>query len=449
MELDTIHTGNALDILKTLPDRSIHACITSPPYWGLRDYGIRDQLGLENTPEAYVQKLVEIFSEVRRVLHDDGTLWLNMGDSYASGKGTCRNPGGGKNSLSRKGAYPLDKGNVSVLKACGLKQKDLVGIPWRVVFALQADGWYLRSDIIWHKPNPMPESVKDRPTKSHEYIFFLTKSRKYYFDQEAVKEPTTGNAHHRGNGVNPKAQNWRTPAGWDTSTGKGGHGSFHKQGREKGHIIKPRQNESFSATVTNIIASRNLRSVWTITSEPFPGNHFATFPQKLIEPCIKAGTSEKGCCPECGAPWKRVVRKIGKVKQRWPGASVIKAQYGTVGKTSVLATGYTAMKCTVGWQLTCNHNLEPVPCAVLDPFMGSGTTAVVAKKLGRHFVGIELNPAYVRMAKKRVKQECKERHHNDEVIFHGKFCRIPKLQAEAAYRNSAPQDLRSSCRSGV
>ena len=193
--------GDCLELLRTLPDASAHCCVTSPPYWGLRDYGVDGQLGLEKTPEEYVAKMVEVFREVRRVLVDDGTLWLNLGDSYASGKGTCFNPGGGSSSFSvntkANNVHPLDRGNKSTLAKSGLKPKDLVGTPWRVAFALQADGWYLRQDIIWHKPNPMPESVTDRCTKAHEYIFLLSKNGRYYFDQESILEPCSPGTHAR------------------------------------------------------------------------------------------------------------------------------------------------------------------------------------------------------------------------------------------------------------
>jgi DNA modification methylase len=189
----TILQGDVVEQLRTLPDCSVQCVCTSPPYWGLRDYGVEGQIGLEKTPEGYTQKMVDVFREVRRVLRDDGTLWLNLGDSYASGKGTCYNPGGGEESLGQErkaeGCHPLDRGNKSTLSESGLKPKDLVGIPWRVAFALQSDGWYLRSDIIWSKPNPMPESVTDRPTKAHEYVFLLSKKAKYYYDADAVREP--------------------------------------------------------------------------------------------------------------------------------------------------------------------------------------------------------------------------------------------------------------------
>ena len=264
--------GDALEVLRQIPDDVVQCCVTSPPYWGLRDYGIDGQLGLEKTPEEYVAKMVEILGEVRRVLRPDGVLWLNLGDSYASGKGSCYNPGGGETSWKtyreRKtaGVPPLDRGNVSTLRQCGLKPKDLIGIPWRVAFALQADGYWLRQDIIFHKPNPMPESVTDRCTKAHEYVFMLTKSARYYFDREAVAEP----ASNAGKPI-------KMPDGMATYSGA--HGSIHKEGRERG-----RPNASVQQP------TRNRRSVWTIPVEPYREAHFAVFPTALVEPCILAGS---------------------------------------------------------------------------------------------------------------------------------------------------------------
>ena len=259
--------GDCREVLKTLPDGSVNCCVTSPPYFGLRDYKVDGQIGLEQTPDAYVAELVAVFREVRRVLADDGTLWLNLGDSYASGKGTCYNPGGGESSLDghaalkKAGAYKLDRGNKSTLAASGLKPKDLIGIPWRVAFALQADGWYLRQDIIWHKPNPMPESVRDRCTKAHEYIFLLSKQARYYWDQEAIAEDATCAGRildYTGDQKNNNAD----PVLMAT--------------RPNGRMI----------TVKD---TRNRRSVWTVATQPFSEAHFATFPPKLISPMILAG----------------------------------------------------------------------------------------------------------------------------------------------------------------
>lgn len=246
----TLLIGNCRKVLPTMPSSSVQCCVTSPPYWGLRNYGVAGQLGLESTPEEYVANMVEVFREVQRILRDDGTLWLNLGDSYCAAQGTSP----------------------------GLKPKDLVGIPWRVAFALQADGWWLRSDIIWHKPNPMPESISDRPTKAHDYLFLMTKSARYYYNKDAIMEPATGGAHTRGNsGVNPKA------------VGKNEQ-STDRRRRGFNTRWKVRQNASWSAAVTRTVERRNARTVWTIAPEPFSGAHFATFPTRLVERCILAGS---------------------------------------------------------------------------------------------------------------------------------------------------------------
>jgi DNA modification methylase len=307
--------GDALTILRGLPSGSVRCCVTSPPYWGLRDYGVAGQIGLEATPDEYAARLVALFAEVRRVLTDDGTLWLNLGDSYASGKGTCYNPGGGENSLEgharlkEAGAYKLDRGNKSSLAASGLKPKDLVGIPWRVAFALQADGWYLRSDIVWAKPNPMPESVTDRPTRSHEYVFLLTKSANYYFDGKAIAEETAYGPRER----------------------RSGEGT-------KGAVARATQiQRTHIAGSAGCGETRNARDVWTIATQPYPEAHFATFPEELPRRCILAGSE--------------------------PGDTI------------------------------------------LDPFCGSGTTGAVARRYGRAFVGIELNPEYLALAEKRIGAE--------------------------------------------
>ena len=346
----TLYVGDCIDVLRGLPNNSVQCCVTSPPYWGLRDYqtgtweggdpscnhscggqvqdskapgaiasGVRpgcnasvcrhcgatrkdQQIGLEDTPEAYTARMVEVFSEVRRVLRDDGTLWLNLGDSYSGsgGAGGDYGPGGIKEGQPK---YPGRH-----LKA--LKPKDLVGIPWRVAFALQADGWYLRQDIIWHKPNPMPESVQDRCTKAHEYVFLLSKSARYFYDAEAVLEKCSSN-NYTSRGETDKTRIQCTPGDNREYTGGGRAG-----GRADGQ--------------------RNVRSVWTITTKPYSGAHFATFPPELPERCIKAG------CPEGGT--------------------------------------------------------------VLDPFFGAGTTGQVAAWLRRKCIGIELNPEYAELCRKRLAQ---------------------------------------------
>ena len=291
--------GDVREVLKGLDPESVQCVVTSPPYWGLRDYGVDDQLGLEPTPEEYVENMVSVFQEVKRVLRKDGTVWLNLGDSYFGG-------GRGKDGKYEVAYKSVEDSKPDWSKVSGLKPKDLVGIPWRVALALQADGWWLRSDIIWNKPNPMPEAVKDRPTKSHEYIFLLTKSAKYYYDHEAIKEKG------------------EYPAGT-----KAAKGSTKRYSTDLVNS-RPPEYKVYDGT-------RNKRSVWKITTKPYKEAHFATFPEELPETCIKAGT------------------KRGDV--------------------------------------------------VLDIFAGSGTTLRVASKLGRKGIGIELNPEYIKILKKRCKIE--------------------------------------------
>lgn len=260
--------GDCIESMRTLPEKSINCCVTSPPYFGLRDYGQDGQIGLEASPDEFVAALVAVFREVRRVLRDDGTLWLNLGDSYATGTKAERQPG---NKSFGEGTSKA-QGVARIGTPEGLKTKDLIGIPWRVAFALQADGWYLRQDIIWHKPNPMPESVRDRCTKSHEYIFMLSKSPRYYYDHEAVKEPAVA-THASGNG-------------------------FKRDAREsyKNADGSARGNES---QWSDVGGKRNRRSVWTVSTKPYPGAHFATFPPDLIEPCILAGCPVGGTVIDC------------------------------------------------------------------------------------------------------------------------------------------------------
>jgi len=256
----TLHLGDCLDILPTLEAGSVQTCVTSPPYFGLRDYGMADQIGLETTPDEFVAAMVAVFREVRRVLRDDGTLWLNLGDSYAGTGGQGPQTGAAMKGRSRQRDTVTTAARV---RGPGLKEKDLVGIPWMVAFALRADGWYLRQDIIWSKPNPMPESVRDRCTKAHEYIFLLSKSPRYYFNHRAIEEPATGK-----------------PPGNKKPT-KGGR-----------HYAEGANEHRTAANLHNIGAreTRNRRSVWTVTTKPFKGAHFATFPVDLIEPCILAGS---------------------------------------------------------------------------------------------------------------------------------------------------------------
>lgn len=309
--LQVLH-GDNRETLKKQPPGSIHAFITSPPYWSVRDYktppvsypamrfqpaiGLpqlrvpawEGQLGLEPDPWAYIGHLVLCFRAAARVLRSDGTLWVNIGDTWNRGDATdgTRNRPAAK--LTRYSAPNSRSGT-------GYKPKDLVGIPWMLAKALQADGWTLRSEVIWHKPTAMPQSARDRPSLAHEQLFLFSRGERYFYDQEAVKEPTTGTANARGNGANPKT---KAPTGWDT--GPGSHNDM------AGRYPKARQNESFSQAVTRVMKLRNRRTVWSIPAEPYTGAHFATFPTGLVRPCILASTSEKGACPLCGAQWERV-----------------------------------------------------------------------------------------------------------------------------------------------
>jgi DNA modification methylase len=322
------------------------------------------------------------------VLRKDGTLWLNMGDSYAGGGGfspdSPSNLAGSKQTTS-KGSI---KGHVPVVS--GLKAKDLVGMPWRLAFALQADGWYLRSDIIWSKPNPMPESVTDRPTKSHEYVFLLTKSARYFYDGDAVREAYNPNSLSR----------YDTPI---QNTGKI-IGARQPGGTWAPENVKMEPNP----------AGRNLRSVWQIATEPYPGAHFATFPQKLVEPCIKAGTSERGVCPECGAPWVREVDATYDAQGRTTnGPRSTERRHESPGRDVRLVK----QTSTTGWRPPyralsggCDHTdgfnaLQPVPSVVLDPFAGSGTTGLVANRLGRRAILIDLSADYIDQAMLRNAQK--------------------------------------------
>lgn len=394
--IDVIIQGDALTKLKELPGESVDCCITSPPYFGLRDYGVDGQIGLEESPEAYVRKLVEVFREVRRVLKPEGTLWLNLGDSYAGSWGnsghrpeldhTSSYQRGKKTEYFSRGGWDQRREVPPNQKVAGCKPKDLIGIPWAVAFALRADGWWLRSDIIWAnlsmvrpfqspKPNCMPESCKDRPTKSHEYIFLLSKSQKYYYDSDSIKEPAI------------------------TTENRSGKGKYDGDGSMKARAL--------TGSDPNPLG-RNKRTVWTVATKPYREAHFATFPEKLIEPCILAGTSERGVCPECGKAWVRQIKSTGgrdwhndkMVSKGIPGE--ILGDGGYKRGQSATQLNDTKQHVTIGWLPSCQCSCDPVPAVVLDPFFGAGTTGLVAKKLGRHYIGIELNEAYIGMAQKRI-----------------------------------------------
>ena len=500
--------GDVLAGLATLPDESVHCVITSPPYWGLRAYGTEPQLwggnpacqhdwdtvhpagyrssdtnpgplqsegnkererltsdicskcgawkgelGLEPTPDMYVEHLTEIFREIRRVLREDGIDWLNLGDSYCSngiyiGDYKERHPEHHDLHTDNSERYPQKRRGFRAGE-WNLKAKDMVGIPWRVAFALQNDGWWLRCDVIWSKPNPMRESIRDRPTKSHEYVFLLSNNFRYFYDQDAIREVPSS----------------APLASWDNYGGKGWHN--HKDDLTQG------QSQSKEMAQVCHPMGRNRHSVWTITTQPFPDAHFATFPEALVEPCIQAGTSERGCCPRCGAPWERVVEKGEPDEERkaacgadstgeYHGESEKFKKQDALGKATY--TGFNArwkakqvqnasdvkrrilegMRERISsWRPCCEHyprtdewreyipgrDLTPeeieenkriaalraellalweplndaIPCTVLDPFAGSGTVAKVARDRNRSSVSIELNPAYTQMIKKRLR----------------------------------------------
>lgn len=371
MNLNRIIVGDALETLRELPDGFVHCVVTSPPYWSLRDYGVEGQLGLEPTIGEHVENMVEVFREVRRVLHPSGTLWLNYGDSYASDHSQGPRQHDGFNDR-------IDEDRPGRPAPGGLKPKDLVGMPWRVAFALQADGWWLRSDIIWSKRNPMPSSVMDRPTPAHEYVFLLTRSHRYYFDWFAIRERAT------------------TPAGT-----LGAKASAERASEERVNS-RPAEYAVYDGW-------RRKRDVWTTTTNRFKGAHSATFPEDLIRPCVLAGSSSRGACPNCGSPWQRVVETT--YTPGGAGGSAGSRGNGTEGMVRMGKNKgadperMVRRDRTTGWVPGCDCDAgEPIPSVILDPFMGFGTTAVVAANNGRDWVGVELNPKYASMAGNRIRQ---------------------------------------------
>jgi DNA modification methylase len=495
-----VFTGDVLVALRKLPDKSIQTVITSPPYLWLRNYGVKGQIGLEKTPAEFIQILVEIFREIKRVLRDDGTIWLNMGDSYAgSGKGPTGADGigcqekrqGTDKSDSNRGSNKTNLMGGVVPK--GWKAGDLMGMPWRVVFALQDDGWYFRTDIIWHKPNPMPESNKTRPTRSHEFIFLLTKSGKplfwthperdgvrkkpapdyyyhnrktlvdtveipeeyvtkkhfvdtdgkskqiwvrrnkwigwnYFYDAEAIKEPVSESYRNDQRPLGVLRQRCNKKSKYHEQGGQ-----FKPLSREEERLLsgktehfherEKKQEMIGKATYADLNSSgrgkdeilRNKRDVWKIPTCQRPEAHFASFPDTIPELCIKAGTSEYGCCSACGAPYMRVIKR----KPSTMNIRVRDNAKGIIDQKSGLGEQYGASEEeieeygkeeagsteTIGWRATCSCNAgDPVPCMTLDPFMGRGTVAIVSRKLGRSSTGIDLNPAYVAIAKSNLIQ---------------------------------------------
>ena len=451
-----IDQGDCRELLRAMPAESVHICVTSPPYWGLRDYGLpplvwgggeecghawgevthyagggqpsekvrwqhtgegppghpvktsafcrychawRGSLGLEPTPELYIEHMVEVFREVKRVLRRDGTCWVNMGDSYASG-GTGGKPSD-KSTLSDHGQdgrspYLDQLGESTPRKVpAGLKPKDLCGMPWRLAFALQADGWWLRSEIIWHKPNPMPESVRDRPTKSHETVFLLTKSARYFYDAFAVRE-----ACESGPSDIKKMNEQRARIG-------GKHKELDDRlSKASKHTNIGRKRAVGSPT------GRNRRTVWTVATAPLSLAHFASFPPKLIEPMIL--TSPTKCCAVCGRGWERVtvttrIPAHGKIDE----VSGDKAQGDDMDYGSAKVGRWSNATTTLGFHPGCEcGSEETVPAVVLDCFVGSGTSVMVALRHDRNAIGLELSETYAAMARRRIVDDSPLWNHN-------------------------------------
>ncbi len=389
--LNQIHCADVLEFLNRLPDESINCVVTSPPYFGLRDYGAEGQIGLEPTPAEFVATMVRVFREVRRVLRDDGTVWLNLGDSYSThAAGKCDNPfstTGLAGSRTSEVAREV-KVNQENYRNSQLPEKNLLGIPWRVAFALQDDGWILRSDIIWSKPNPMPESVEDRPTKAHEYVFLFAKADRYFYDAEAIREPGSTN------------KPWTKNSNGGVKQDLLGHNVGGQLGK---------------AADSN---GRNKRSVWAVATEQNSFAHFATFPQKLIEPMIQAGCPDR-VCAICGAPWKRITERTS-VREQAESLRPVKTspkyvalEHGTSTGSGLSVPGNRAKSPiikTVGFEPACACSQAEIrPGVVLDPFGGAGTTALVARNLGRDYILCDLNPEYVKIAQDRLRMPFESR----------------------------------------
>ena len=420
----SVYLGDAREVMAELPAESVDCVVTSPPYWGLRDFGvaptiwgghshcshqwstlqrgrrkdllpsdlttraarvgIADQqdaaatnggrfcrlcgawlgsLGLEPSPQLFVAHLVDLFRGVRRLLKPSGVLWLNLGDTF----------------------YHAGKVRGSIREE-GLKAKDLIGVPWRVALALQADGWFLRSDVIWHKPNPVPEPAIDRPVRAHEFLFLLSKRAHYFYDAEAVREPAV---------IGPFNVASLTPV-------------IHGGKYERRHDPMVRGAANYARRRAPQSHDRNRHSVWTIPTEPFRGSHTATFPTRLVEPCILAGTSAAGCCSRCGLPSERVLEityqplSARRESRKGPGVFEIEMRQLRVARTT-------------GWRPTCECGAAAAPAIVLDPFAGTGTALAVAKSLGRIAIGIELNPAYLELIKRRLSQQFQGRARGEEA----------------------------------
>jgi DNA modification methylase len=365
-----IITGDAFVELAKLPAAGVQCCVTSPPYFGLRDYGHAAQIGNETSPEGYVARIVQLGRQIRRVLRDDGTFWLNLGDCYSSGGRSSYDA----SEVSATSGLRNSSAGLKRFTPGWAKPKDRLLIPARVAMALGADGWYLRDEIVWNKPNPMPESVTDRTTKSHEFIYLLTKNQAYFYDAEAIQE--------------------KGAIAVGTLAAKGSAGRFNTNGVNS----RPPEYKLYDGY-------RNKRSVWTVTTASCPDAHFATFPPDLIKPCILAGTSARGCCAKCGAPWERIIseRKLeiedSELDRYGTGKAGVHRKIGSAYQKQMNANPIK----TLGWKPTCGCHAEVAEgerypaCTVLDPCAGRGTTGEVALELGRNVILIELNPKYAAM----------------------------------------------------
>ena len=366
---------DALSGLPGLPDDSVQCCVTSPPYWGLRSYGgDPSMIGLEPTLDEHLDNLVAVFREVRRVLRPDGCVFLNYGDAYASsGANGAVRPGANRADGKVRDVSPRNRNGTPAAEGC--KPKDLMMLPARVALALQADGWWLRSEIVLAKKNPMPESCTDRPTSAHEKMFLLTKQPSYFYDADAVRTPSGGN-----------------------------HGKARP-------TLAPEDAERQSRNGRREALSANLRNVWWTSTEGFPDAHFAVMPTAWVKPCIKAGTSERGCCVQCGAPW---VRETERRLVRTPKGNHKVTSYDVGHETNNAGAnrardghknGWARADLTTGWRPTCECSAETRPCVVLDPFAGAGTVGLVADRLGRDAVLIEINAEYAEMARRRIQAD--------------------------------------------
>jgi DNA modification methylase len=401
------HVGDCLDLLGQLEPSSVHCVITSPPYYALRSYlpdghpSKEKEIGSEPTLDAFLATMVAVFRAVWRVLRDDGTLWLNIGDSYSAGKTGRSDHGSGdpKSNLGpKKDGLPggTPPGPVFQRKAeVGIPPKNLLMVPARVALALQADGWILRSDIIWAKPNPMPESCRDRPTNAHEHLFLFSKRARYFYDGDAVRCPLEQSTIERSYAYKDPGASKHFPKG-ETGDCNPGMGKRY------------------------VPAGRNLRNVWTIPTQAVKHKHYATFPEKLVEPCIKAGTSQEGVCVECGAPWERVVERETVAELQ----AAVGAAHDTPKTREIRDSGQrndglgysrkgnaprSPIVTTTGWRPTCECKMDfhPQPktrAVVLDPFMGSGTVARVAERLGREWIGFDLDERNAEMCELRLKR---------------------------------------------